>query len=140
MLSITLWFTILQLNVINTKIWYFGHISSMEARIFMKFENYVQNIVLDHQPNFHKDPCKDARARGEIFQPFLNWHQKKLFYSLLSKYYESSETEYLDSTSFLNRWTPLISILGVWNFFEGLKGGFPKKISTFFCFSPMLIY
>ena len=44
---------------------YFGHISSMEARIFMKFETYVHKIVLDHQPNFHKDPCKDARARGE---------------------------------------------------------------------------
>ena len=30
----------------------------------MKFETYVYKIVLDHQPNFHKDPCKDARARG----------------------------------------------------------------------------
>ena len=36
----------------------------MEARIFMKFETYVHKIVLDHQPNFHKDLCKDARARG----------------------------------------------------------------------------
>ena len=44
---------------------YFGHISSTEARIFMKFETYVHKIVLNHQPNFHKDPCKDARARGE---------------------------------------------------------------------------
>ena len=44
---------------------YFGQISSMEAQIFMKFETYVHKIVLDHQPNFHKDPCKDARARGE---------------------------------------------------------------------------
>ena len=40
-------------------------ISSMEARIFMKFETYVHKIVLHHQPNFHKDPRKDARARGE---------------------------------------------------------------------------
>ena len=31
----------------------------------MKFKTYVHKIVLDHQPNFHKDPCKDARARGE---------------------------------------------------------------------------
>ena len=31
----------------------------------MKFETYVHKIVLDHQPNFHKDPCKDARAQGE---------------------------------------------------------------------------
>ena len=30
----------------------------------MKFETYVYKLVLDHQPNFHKDPCKDARARG----------------------------------------------------------------------------
>ena len=44
---------------------YFGHISSMEARIFMKFETYVHKIIPYHQLNFHKDPCKDARARGE---------------------------------------------------------------------------
>ena len=44
---------------------YFGHISSMEARIFMKFETYIHKIVPDHQPNFYKDPCKDARARGK---------------------------------------------------------------------------
>ena len=31
----------------------------------MKFETYVHKIVLDHQPNFHKDPCKDAHARDE---------------------------------------------------------------------------
>ena len=30
----------------------------------MKFETYVHKIVHDHQPNFHKDLCKDARARG----------------------------------------------------------------------------
>ena len=29
------------------------------------FETYVHKIVLDHQPNFHKDPCKDARAQGK---------------------------------------------------------------------------
>ena len=46
----------------NTCDTYFGHIFSMEARIFMKFETYVHKTVLDHQPNFHKDPCKDARA------------------------------------------------------------------------------
>ena len=39
---------------------YFGHISSTEARIFMEFETYAHKIVLDHQLNFHKDPCKDA--------------------------------------------------------------------------------
>ena len=31
----------------------------------MKFETCVHKIVLDHLPNFHKDPCKDARAQGE---------------------------------------------------------------------------
>ena len=31
----------------------------------MKFETYVHKKVLDHQPNIHKDPCKDARTRGE---------------------------------------------------------------------------
>ena len=30
----------------------------------MKFETYVYKIVLNHQPKFHKDPCKDAHARG----------------------------------------------------------------------------
>ena len=40
------------------------NISLTEAQIFMKFETYVYKIVVDHQPNFHKDPCKDARARG----------------------------------------------------------------------------
>ena len=43
---------------------YFCHIFSMEARIFMKFETEVHKIVPDHQSNFHKDPCRDARARG----------------------------------------------------------------------------
>ena len=43
----------------------FEHISSTEARIFMKFETYAHKIVIYHQPNFHKDPRKDARARGE---------------------------------------------------------------------------
>ena len=42
---------------------YFGHISSMEARIFMKFVTYIHKIEIDHQPNFHKDVCKDVRAR-----------------------------------------------------------------------------
>ena len=31
------------------------NISSTEARIFMKFETYVHKIVIDHEPNFHKD-------------------------------------------------------------------------------------
>ena len=40
------------------------NISLTEAQIFMKFVTYVYEKVLDHQPNFHKDRCKDARARG----------------------------------------------------------------------------
>ena len=30
----------------------------------MEFETYVYKIVIDHQLNFHKVPCKDARAQG----------------------------------------------------------------------------
>ena len=30
----------------------------------MKFETYAHKIVVYHQPNFHKDPGKDARKRG----------------------------------------------------------------------------
>ena len=30
----------------------------------MKFETHAHKIVVKHQPNFHKDLCKDARARG----------------------------------------------------------------------------
>ena len=92
-------------------------ISSMEARIFMKFETYVHKIVLDHQPNFHKDACKDARAQDEnahtcdalqrkcVFRPFYS------LFLIRPKYYESSKTEYSDSTSFINRLTPLIFFL-----------------------------
>ena len=30
----------------------------------MKFETYAHKIVVYNLPNFHKDPCKDACARG----------------------------------------------------------------------------
>ena len=46
----------------------------MEAQIFMKFETYVYKIVLDHQPNFYKDPCKDARARGVNVRTHVKKH------------------------------------------------------------------
>jgi len=85
-------------------------------------------------PYKDSDPSQQ-KSRKCVFRRFLNRHQKKLFYSLFQsrqKYYESSKTEYSDSTSFINRLTPLNFFLGSWNFFEGLKGGFPKKISTFF--------
>ena len=85
-------------------------------------------------PYKDSDPSQQ-KSRKCVFRPFLNRHQKKLFYSLLlirQKYYESSKTEYSDSTSFINRLTPLIFFLGFQNFFEGLKGGFPQKISPFF--------
>ena len=36
----------------------------------MKFDTYVHKIILDHQLNFHKDLCKDARARGENARKF----------------------------------------------------------------------
>ena len=31
----------------------------------MKFETYVHKMILNHQLNFYKDPCKDACAQGE---------------------------------------------------------------------------
>ena len=33
------------------------NISSTESQIFMKFETYAHKIVIDPQPNFHKDAC-----------------------------------------------------------------------------------
>ena len=30
----------------------------------MKFETYAHMTGIYHQPNFYKDPCKDARAQG----------------------------------------------------------------------------
>ena len=58
----------------------------MEAPIFMKCETYVQKIVLDHQPNFHKNPCKDARptemprARANLGMMYFIYAKSKAFY------------------------------------------------------------
>ena len=41
------------------------NIFSTEARILMKYKAYAPEIVVYHQPNFHKDPCKDGRTRGK---------------------------------------------------------------------------
>ena len=73
---------------------YFGHISTMEAWIFMKFETYVYKIVFDHQPNFHKDPCKDAhmmpyknsdrsqqKSRKYVFRPFWKNTKKSFLFT-----------------------------------------------------------
>ena len=106
----------------------------------VSFENWPINC--NFCSPYKNSETSQQKSRKCVFRPFLNRHQKKLFYSLLlirPKYYESSKTEYSDSTSFINRLTPLILFLGFWNFFEGLKGGFPQKMSTFFCFSPLLI-
>ena len=82
---------------------YFAHISSTEARIFMKFETYVHKIVLDHQPIFRAKirvheaktralamPYKDSdpsqqKSRKCVFRSFMNRHQKKLFIMSLLK-------------------------------------------------------
>ena len=61
-------------------------------------------------PYKDSDPSQQ-KSRKCVFWPFLNRHQKKLFYSLFQnrpKYYESSKTEYSDHPSFINRLTPLI--------------------------------
>ena len=63
-------------------------------------------------PDTYKDSDpSQQKSRKCVFWPFLNRHQKKLFYSLFQnrpKYYESSKTEYSDHPSFMNRLTPLI--------------------------------
>ena len=63
-------------------------------------------------PDTYKDSDpSQQKSRKCVFWPFLNRHQKKLFYSLFQnrpKYYESSKTEYSDHPSFINRLTPLI--------------------------------
>merc|ERR1711954_635383 len=72
-------------------------------------------------PYKDSDPSQQ-KSRKCIFRPFLNRHQKKFFYSLLlirQKYYESSKTKYSDSTSFINRLTPLIFFLGFKIFSRG---------------------
>ena len=98
----------------------------------MKFKTYVNKIVLDRQLNSHKDPCKDARAQGENARTCNDLQRfrsestkiKKMRFSAISeltpkkvilftfanqaKFYEFSKTEYSDSTSFINRLTPLI--------------------------------
>ena len=71
---------------------------------------------------YKESDSSQQKSRKCIFRPFLNRHQKKLFYSLLlirQKYYESSKTEYSDSTSFINRLTTLI--FWVLKFFRGAK-------------------
>ena len=47
------------------------------------------------------------------------------------KYHESSKTEYSDSTSFINRLTPLIFFFRVLKFFRGAKRGVPPKNFAF---------
>ena len=52
-----------------------------------------------------------GKSRKWVFRPFLNGHQKKIFYlnfQTRPTYYESSKTEYSDSTSFIAKLTPII--------------------------------
>merc|ERR1711954_427719 len=84
-------------------------------------------------PYKDSDPSQQ-KSRKCVFRQFFNRHQKKLFYSLLlirPKYYESSKTEYSDSTSFIIRLTPLIFWGGL-KFFQGAKRGVPPKNFAFF--------
>jgi len=76
---------------------------------------------------FKNSETSQQKSRKCVFRPFFNW-----LFQTRPKYYEFSKTEYSDSTSFINRCTPLIFFLGVWSFFEGLNGGFPPKNLTFF--------
>ena len=103
----------------------------MEALIFLKFDTSVHEIVLDHQPNFHKDPCKDARARGENARTCEALHfwidTKKSYFihffkpgqnimSLLKR-----NIQPIDTPNFFFR---------VLKFFRGIKMGVPQKIMS----------
>ena len=134
------------------KITFFGVSSKIaEKRIFLIFVDSDLNICKASQvraflylctDNYENSDTSQQKSRKCVFRPFLNRHQKKLFYSLFPirpKYYESSKTEYSDSTSFINRLTPLLFWGGL-TFFRGAKRGVPPKNFKFFCSSPSLIY
>ena len=118
----------------------------MEALIFMKFETYVHKYLTTNQI-FIKIRAKmrayEAKMRA-LAMPYKNsdtsqqksrkyvfglFWIKKSFYSLFQprpKYYESFKMEYSDSTSFINRLTPLI-FFRVFTFFRGAKMWVPPK-------------
>ena len=57
---------------------------------------------------YKNSDASQQKSRKCVFRPFLNRHHKKVIVSLFQtrpKHYESSETEYSDSTSFINRLT-----------------------------------
>ena len=87
-------------------------------------------------PDTSKDSYpRQQKSRKCVFWPFLNRHQKKLFYSLFQtrpKYYESSKTEYSDSTSFINRLTPLQANFRGPLIEKALQGPFMVKTDQFF--------
>ena len=80
-----------------------------EKQMCKNFENWPSNPIFCSP---HKNSeTSQQKSRKCVFRPFLNRHQKKLFYSLLlirQKYYESSKTELSDSPFFINRLTHLI--------------------------------
>ena len=87
-------------------------------KIRTKMRAYEAKTCALAMPYKDSDPSQQ-KSRKCVFRRFLNRHQKKIFYSLFQsrqKYYESSKTEYSDSTSFINRLTPLKFFLWSWNF------------------------
>ena len=48
----------------------------MEDQIFMKFETYAYNRVVDHQKNVGKDLCTNARARNKNLRVHVKIHDK----------------------------------------------------------------
>ena len=84
------------------------------SQIFMKIHAKMRAHELKTRAlamHYKNSDMSQQKSRKCGFLPFLNRHQKKIFYSLLlnrQKCYESSKTEYSDSTSFINRLTPLI--------------------------------
>merc|ERR1711942_587273 len=82
-------------------------------KICVKMRAYEAKTCALAMPYKDSDPSQQ-KSRKCVFWPFLNRHQKKLFYSLFQnrpKYYESFKTEYSDHPSFINRLTPLIFFL-----------------------------
>ena len=48
----------------------------MEDRIFMKFETYAYDRVIDHQKKFGKDLCTNTHAQSKNVRVRVNVHVK----------------------------------------------------------------
>ena len=108
-----------------------------ESALFLPLSPHKTPCEEFNSPELYKKNQKQVKKiKKGRFQPFLNRHKTKLFYSNVQtrpKCYESFKTEYSDSTSFINRLTPLIYFFRGSKFFWGAKRGVPLKFLPFFC-------